>query len=76
MPDTVEQHLLPDIDTLISEGTTNSVFQQDNARPHTSNKTHKWFEDAMKRHEFGLMEWPPNSPDLNPIEQPLGTCQN
>ena len=64
----LEQHLLPYIDALRGEDTTNIVFQQDNARPHASKKTHKWLEDAMEKHEFVLMEWPPNSPDMNPIE--------
>lgn len=42
-------------------------FQQDNARPHTSGPTKKWF----KHHGFSLktvLDWPAQSPDLSPIE--------
>ena len=40
------------------------IFQQDHDPKHTSRKAKKWFED----HEFEVMVWPPQSPDLNPIE--------
>lgn len=40
------------------------VFQQDNARIHTAADTMAWFEE----HNIQVMDWPPNSPDLNPIE--------
>lgn len=38
---------------------------QDNAKIHKAKKTMKWFEDRG----IELLEWPPYSPDLNPIEQ-------
>jgi transposase len=40
------------------------IFQQDNARIHTAEKTQEWFES----HGIWVVEWPPHSPDLNPIE--------
>ena len=40
------------------------IIQQDNDPKHTSRKAKKWFED----HEFEVMVWPPQSPDLKPIE--------
>jgi transposase len=40
------------------------IFQQDNDSKHTSRAARKWFED----HEVQVLEWPSQSPDLNPIE--------
>ena len=39
------------------------IFQQDNPK-HTSKKAKEWFQT----HEFNVMSWPAQSPDLNPIE--------
>ena len=40
------------------------IFMQDGAPCHKSKKVMKWF----KNHNITLLEWPGNSPDLNPIE--------
>lgn len=40
------------------------VFQQGNDPKHTSKLAKKWFED----HKVLVLDWPPYSPDLNPIE--------
>src|SRR5436190_5917571 len=40
------------------------IFQQDNDSKHTSEKAQTWF----KNHGFQLLQWPAQSPDLNPIE--------
>jgi len=61
-------NLLLFIDAVIADGTTNIIFQQDNATPHTSKKTHAFLQEAIEEHGFTLMVWPPNSPDMNPIE--------
>ena len=40
------------------------IFMQDNAPIHTAHKVRLWFENRG----IEVMEWPPYSPDLNPIE--------
>lgn len=42
----------------------NVKFQQDNAPCHKSALTMRWFEE----NNIDLLEWPAQSPDLNPIE--------
>ncbi|GBM23434.1 Transposable element Tcb1 transposase [Araneus ventricosus] len=46
--------------------TGNGIFQQDNASCHKARIVLEWFEEHTD--EFHLMSWPPNSPDLNPLE--------
>ena len=40
------------------------IFQQDNDSKHSSGLVQDW----LKGQDFELMDWPPQSPDLNPIE--------
>ena len=40
------------------------IFMQDNALIHCAKKVKQWFID----HAIPVLEWPPYSPDLNPIE--------
>jgi transposase len=40
------------------------IFQQDNARVHSSNSMKKWFS----KQPFGVLFWHAQSPYLNPIE--------
>ena len=40
------------------------VFQQDNDPKHTSRLAKDWFN----QNRVNLMDWPPQSPDMNPIE--------
>ena len=55
----LDSHLLPFMEIRHCE-----TFQQDNAPAHTSRKVKTWFSD----HRIQLLDWPGNSPDLNPIE--------
>ncbi len=40
------------------------IFQQDLTPAHTAKSTKSWLND----HGVGVLDWPANSPDLNPIE--------
>ena len=40
------------------------IIMQDNASIHTAHKAREWFRDRG----IMVLEWPPYSPDLNPIE--------
>ncbi len=42
----------------------NFIFQQDNARPHLSDTL-----VLLQKSKIKYLEWPPQSPDINPIEQ-------
>ena len=53
---------------LNSNGLQNILFRQDNAPIHVSRSTRAWFA----ANNVTLMDWPPSSPDLNPIENVWG----
>ncbi|GBM70712.1 hypothetical protein AVEN_64648-1 [Araneus ventricosus] len=46
--------------------TGNEIFQQDNIPCQKARIVLEWFEEHTD--EFHLMPWPPNSPDLNPMD--------
>lgn len=60
--DILSQNLLPNFSKDLQ------LFQQDNATPHVSKSTKEWLFDK----EINTIEWPPNSPDLNLIENIWG----
>ncbi len=58
----LEHFMLPSADQLFKDA--DFIFQQDLAPAHTAKSTKSWFND----HGVGVLDWPANSPDLNPIE--------
>ncbi len=62
----LEHFMLPSADKLY--GDADFIFQQDLAPAHTAKGTKSWFID----HGVTVLDWPANTPDLNPIENLLG----
>ncbi len=58
----LEHFILPSADKLY--GDADFIFQQDLAPAHTAKGTKSWFND----HGVIVLDWPANSPDLNPID--------
>ncbi|KAK3567808.1 hypothetical protein QTP86_026749, partial [Hemibagrus guttatus] len=42
------------------------IFKQDNAPCHKADMLQEWFDEHSN--QFEVLTWPPNSPDLNPIQ--------
>src|SRR5688572_20858153 len=71
----LKKELKPVYDILDTSGTISkrrlftdnavSVFQQDGARAHTSAVSRAWLNENIPNY---IENWPPNSPDLSPIE--------
>ncbi len=60
--DILEHFMLPSADKLYED--VDFIFQQDLAPAHTAKGTKSWFND----HGVTVLDWPANSPDLNPRE--------
>lgn len=61
----LEENALPSGQRLIGRG---FVFQEDNDPKHSSKLCRGFLEEKQKRRVLNYMHWPPQSPDLNPIE--------
>ncbi len=66
----LEHFMLPSADKLY--GDADFIFQQDLAPAHTAKGTKSWFND----HSVTVLDWPLNSPDLNPRESMRDTRPN
>ncbi len=62
----LEHFMLPSADQLFKDA--DLIFQQDLAPAYTAKSTKSWFND----HGVGVLDWPANSPDLNPIDNLWG----
>ena len=63
MPQVLETGYLPTLE-LYNKTRFNTIFQQDNDPKHTAKGVKAWF----RKNQIQVMEWPTQSPDLNPIE--------
>ncbi len=64
--DILDHFMLPSADQLFKDA--DFIFQQDLTPAHTAKSTKSWLND----HGVGVLDWPENSPDLNPIENIWG----
>ncbi len=62
----LEHFMLLSADQLFKDA--DFIFQQDLAPAHAAKSTKSWLND----HGVGVLDWPENSPDLNPIENIWG----
>ena len=60
--DVLKRRAFPDLKRAFPD--ENGIFQQDLAPCHSSRKTVKFFQE----NQVSVLDWPGNSPDLNPIE--------
>ncbi len=62
----LEHLMFPSADQLFKDA--DFIFKQDLAPDHTAKSTKSW----LNEHGVGVLDWPANSPDLNPVENLWG----
>ena len=64
--ETYRQHIVPVVDgwLRIHQQTPRHVFMQDNAPGHAAHAT----KEDLEERGIPVLDWPPHSPDLNPVE--------
>lgn len=62
----LKKELFPAIEKVITRD--DWVFVQDGATSHTANITQEFLKNTLKRRFVKSDEWPPNSPDCNPLD--------
>ena len=62
----LKQELFPAINSLVNRD--DWIFAQDGAPSHRSNLVQDFLKDTLKRRFISKEEWPPSSPDTNPLD--------
>lgn len=65
LEEVLQKRLIPAVQQMY--GTEYYCFQQDGAPAHTANLVQKWCEENLTDY-IPKNEWPPSSPDLNPLD--------
>lgn len=70
--ETLRQYLLPQLEIARSDFGLDMTFMQDNAPCHKA----KLVRDFLEENEVPTLDWPPQSPDMNPIENIWNIVKN